>query len=260
MSDSREQQTPPEYTPPPIPEPKFVPSQVVARPKKSHGCLYGCLIATALILLIVGGITFSIYGFVKQARDMYTDTEPIALPVVEADPQTSEALTQRVEAFKESMDKGLQPLAPLVLSEKDINALIQYDPKWEVLADKVYILIEDDKIGGVVSIPLDVFGLPFFKGRYLNGSAEFSVFVRNDILHVYLRSLEVKGQSLPEEALQAIRAKNLAEQVQNDVEIRGILRSIENIEVKDGTLIITPKKKEGKERLDKEGDEAWQVT
>jgi len=240
MAEEAREVSPPPFVPPPIPAPRFVPSHVVERPKKNHGCLYGCLIVAALMVLIAVVAIVALYGFVKQARDEFTNTAPIALPVVEAAPATREALAQRVETFKKALQNKL-PAPPLVLSEKDLNILIQHNPDWENIKDKVYISIHDNKIGGIVSIPLGVFGVPFLEGRYLNGSAEFSVFVRDGVLHVYLRSLEVKGKSLPEGALQALRAKNLADRAQNDVQVRGLLEAIENIEIKDGALIIVPK-------------------
>ena len=212
---------------------------VVAQPKKSHGCLYGCLIALALVLvlLIAAGVA-GYYGLVRLV-EAFTDEEPMPLPTVEITPEHGEELRGRVEDFIESLE-GEGQVEPLVLTQDDINGLVQTDPDWDKLKGKVFVSLEDDEISGQVSVRLDELDVPFLQGRYFNASVTFSIFMRDGLLHVYIRSAEVKGKPVADWIMAELRTQNLAREAMSDPDTAEVLERFESIEVRDGKLVIVP--------------------
>ena len=105
---------------------------------------------------------------------------------------------------------------------------------------KVYVEIEGDKLHGQASLPLGDLG-PMFKGRWLNGSVVFRVEMTAGRLLVFIDSLEVKGKALPEEFMKSLRAKNFAENANQDPKTAELLQKLESITVRDGRVRVTPK-------------------
>ena len=91
--------------------------------RKGRGCLfYGCL--TCLVLLLIAGLmAFFTARYIRNRIVDYTDAAPMTLPKVEMGETESRQLQERVKAFGDAMEKD-QPTEPLVLSERDVNALI----------------------------------------------------------------------------------------------------------------------------------------
>src|SRR5262249_14644690 len=139
--------------------------------------------------------------------NQYTATAPQELPRVEMPAEERRTLRERVDAFKAAIEDG-RSTEPLVLSSEDLNALIEENPD---LKGRVYVAIDQDKLKGQLSIPLDTFStsaLP--RGRYLNGEGEFKVALQEGVLIVTLDSLLVNGKSLPPELMNGLRNQNLA--------------------------------------------------
>jgi len=210
--------------------------------KKSRLGLYlgiGCLTAAVLmgVLGYLGykGVKGVISGFVEE----FTDTEPRALPEVLMSEEDARTVIATVEDFKEAVRQG-QPTDPLLLTGDDTNLLIHSHPNWKSLKGKVYITIEDDNIRGEVSIPLDEIG-GFVKGRYLNGSAVFSVALLDGRLLVFVNAIEVKGKSLPEGFMKQFRTENLAKDANENEDMADVIEKLDSIFVKDSQLIIVPK-------------------
>lgn len=204
------------------------------------GCV-GCGVVALLIvvLILVGGFAFK--GLVEGLVEEYTETEPVALPEVALSEGAFEEVRGRVDAFVEGVEEGAAT-TPLVLTADEINALIQQHPDWEDLKGKVYITMEDDEIGGEVSFPLGELGWDMFQGRYFNGTATFRISLDRGFLGVFLTSMSLKGEPVPDEVMQGFRAQNLAQDQQNNPQLRPVLDALESIEVEDGKLILTPKK------------------
>lgn len=222
--------------------------------KPPRGCFfYGCMTALALslVLMLVAGIAaFSIYRYYTRMVNQYTSTAPVPLPPVTLSDEEKTSLKERVDAFKKSLDTG-KDIKPLVLTADEINAQIAENPDF---ANHVHVEIQGDKIQGQVSMPLDKIKLPGFSGRYLNGKATFAVLLTGGQLFVTLNALEVNGKPLPEETLQGFRNQNLAASFADDPDNAKAIAKLESIEVKNGTLIITPRAKTDEE--DEKGEKA----
>lgn len=210
-------------------------------PGKKHGCLfYGCL---TLVILAILGIVIATAGFFaarKFTRNMvaqYTQTNAVELPKVASTPQEQEAVAERCSDFMDSLKAG-KAVQPLVLSARDLNLLVAKSE----LQKLIYLTIEDSQIKGQVSVPLEKLGLlEMMKGRYLNGTAQFRVGMENSALSVRLVSMEAGGKPVPAAFLTGLAGKNLAEELLKNPDIGPTLRNLENVEVKDGKLILTPR-------------------
>ncbi|MBN1670589.1 MAG: hypothetical protein JXR37_06130 [Kiritimatiellae bacterium] len=210
----------------------------------------GCGIAAALVaggcltlLLIVGiGGYMAYHGVKKIATTLledYTDTQPRALPEVQVSEPEAQALVARFDAFKDGLKEG-RAVPPLELSGEDINRLIHHHPAFQEAAGHVYVTIEADRIKGEITIPLEQFG-PLVQGRYLNGSAVFRIQLMGGRIVLFVDSIEVKGKPVPEQIMQEIRAKNLAEDSNTDPDTAAALDKIESVTVQNGKLRIVPK-------------------
>jgi hypothetical protein len=217
--------------------PKFTPEPPMAVPRQRGCFFYGCIIASVLALLVailvaIGG--YLLYRGLNQLVDQYTATTPLELPKVELPPEKRQVLKDRVESFRKAVEKGT-PTEPLELTGDDLNALIEEQPD---LKGKIYVKIDGEKIKGQVSIPLEKIGLPMFKGRYLNGEADLKASLKEGVLIVTLDAIEVNGKRPPDQMMNEMRQKNLAEDAYKDTKNAEMLRKVESLEVKDGKIIL----------------------
>lgn len=218
------------------------PSMRVPQQKKGRGCFfYGCITSVVLVLVMVVVGIFVVRG-VKNWILSYTDTSPMELPTVEVTDAEYEALQQRMSAFKEALEKG-DGTESLILTEKDINALIARSPDTKELKDTIYVSIEDDQVKGQISFPLDKTGFGWLKGRYLNGAATFNVLLEDGALDVTVDTVEVNGKALPDQVMAELRKENLAREFANDPETAKAIANFQSIKVQGGEVIITAAEK-----------------
>ena len=205
-------------------------------PRKGRGCLfYGCLTCVVL-LLIMAVLAVVAIRFVKNQVNAYTDSQPMKLPSVEMTDAEFQQLDQRVKAFGDAMEKG-KPAEPLILAERDINALIVKAANLKELADKVYVSVNGNEVKGQVSIPLSRLGW-LGKGRYLNGEATFNVSLENGMLMVTAREIKVKGKPLPESFMSQLRHENLAKEASKDPKNAEAIRKLDSIQVQESQVLI----------------------
>src|SRR5262249_46701452 len=154
-----------------------------------------------------------------------------------------EAVRARMEAFRQSVTNSAAPAEPLTLTSDELNGLIGSDPNWKNLKGKVYLGVTNNVVSGQISLPLTDSGVPYVKNRYLNGTASFDVSFRNGKLYLTLKSLDVKGNSVPPEALEKLSNGNLAQNANDDPNVMKAFQDIESLEIKDGKIIVVPKRK-----------------
>ncbi len=209
--------------------------------KKSYGKYIAIGCASFLILATIGGFLAyrGIMGFISGMTEKYTYATPLELPRVDVSEDEAEALLERLATFTESLRQNGRTSA-LMLTARDINILIQQHPDWTDMAGKVYVTIENDKIQGQTSIPLDEFG-NMVKGRYLNGSAVFDLGMAAGRLLVFIDSVRVGEKDLPDEIMSALREENLADDINKQPDSMAILQKLESITIQDGCLYIVPK-------------------
>jgi len=152
-----------------------------------------------------------------------------------------EQVGRRFEDFVSAVRDG-RATPPLILSGDDVNALIATNPDAKALRGKVYVSIEGDRVKGQVSVPLADVGLPFFRGRYLNGSASFALSLQHGVLRLSPDVIVVKGRPLPSVYMDKLRAQNFAQDANNNPQLSPALDHLDSIQVKDGKLTLMPKK------------------
>jgi len=228
----------PNIPPPPVPPAGAPPPPA---PKQKHGCwFYGCLTLAILALLAAIGTWIAFRYFVKTASgwiEGYTSTNRIQIEQVSISQGELKSLQDRVASFSEAL-AGQKGSPELVLTADDINALIQHDPEYKDVKDKLYVMLEGDQIKGKLSMPLDQVG---FKDRYLNGLATIKVTLAEGVLNINLKDVQVGDKPLPPAMLSELRKYNFAQNIQNDPDAQRSLQKFESIQVKDSKLIIRAK-------------------
>lgn len=211
-------------------------SNITSPAPKRRGCLfYGCL--TAIVLLLLAGLmAFLAVRFVRNKLDAYTDTQPMKLPKVEMTDTEYQNLQERVKSFGVTLDQG-KPGEPLMLNEREINALIARSENAKAFADKVYVSVNGNEVKGQVSIPLSGLGW-LGNGRYLNGEAVFKVSLENGVLIVTAQSVKVKGSPLPESFMSQLRQENLAKDAYKDPKHAEAIRKFDSIQVEDNRVVV----------------------
>ena len=224
-------------------QPPLVPN--TPEKSKGRGCLIGCLVALVIIIALVSAVTFFLYRVAGSAVESFTDDAPVQLPVTESSDEEVAVLEDRIEVFGTAFENDGEA-ASIELTADEINAMINNLTEDVPLGEWIHVTIDDDVLGGEVSVPLDKIPLPipFLEGRYVNGAATFSVDVINGRLQVFVESLEVKGTPVPQEIISQLANENLAKQFNNDPKNQAYLQRIEDITIEDGKVIILLKGEE----------------
>ena len=209
-------------------------------PKKPRGCLFqGCVICLVLVLVLsLVGFLF-VRTLIKRANAFiaeYTEIQPTLFPKVDIGADELKALQER---WKEFSADGTNTVT-ITLTGREVNALLANGADTQQVKDWFYVTVDGDKVKGQVSMPLESqFKVPFlrFKGRYLNGSAEFLVAMSNQFLQVTIRSLEVKGKAIPGQFMDQLAGLDFAGNSYGGSNATPRLR-IESVTVTNGTIVI----------------------
>jgi hypothetical protein len=208
-----------------------------SNPAKRRGCFfYGCLSLAVLGLLAVM-LVAGCYVFLKSMVNKYTSTTPVLLERVEYTPEQMEAVQARLTEFKQALDQG-KVSRELILTAGDLNALIA---KQRELQSKLFVRIEDDRIKGELSLPLQDIGPLKLKGRYLNGAAGFKVALTNGTLDVRLEDIKVQGRPLPGILISEFKKQNLARDFQQNPQTAADIAKFESIQFTNNHVVLRNK-------------------
>jgi hypothetical protein len=206
--------------------------------KQGNCALWGCAGLVVISILGVIIVTVSLKLIFNNLRDTYTDDTAVELPRVEMEDSDIEALIEKVDNYYDDLTNG-DASTPFTISEIELNALIQNHPELEHFSEIVYLTLENDLLNGQLSIPLD--GIPGLSDRYFNGNASFELVFEDNALAIFLIEAELNGDPIPDDFLADVRKENLANELYGDSDTRDVMRRIEDIEIRNGTIIITPK-------------------
>jgi hypothetical protein len=203
---------------------------------KGRGCFfYGCLTLTLFFLLAcVAG--FIAIRWVKNEIATYTDAAPAELPKVQMDAAEFQTLQQQVKTFGDAISNG-KPAGELILTERDVNALIARTPDTKNVAGKIYISFTNHQVRAQMSIPLEHIAR-LAKDRYFNGEATFNVSLKNGVLIVTADQASVRGTPLPDTFMSQLRKENLAKEAYKDAEKAKWISNLESVDVQDGRVVI----------------------
>lgn len=199
----------------------------------------GCL-STIILLAVIAGAA---YYFILQASDelveTYTSPEPREFARVEKGRDAAQSVIEQFMDYVAAIEQGEEP-GSFSLSAEDINALLEYEDLFRELHGMARVDIRDDKLQAEISVPLGLFN-DRFEGRYLNGTGEIAVEMKDDRLEVTIDRLEVAGRNLPDEFMHEIRKNNLVAALYEEPSLEEFLRLIKSVKIEDGRLVIQPK-------------------
>ncbi len=199
---------------------------------------YGCLAGSALLVAMLTTAFLGLWHL-KRALNEFTDARPIPEPAAQVSAAQGQEVQQRFEAFGQAV-RDHRPVAPLVVSAEDLNALIATSPRLRALRGRLYVVIEGGRLKGLASMPLSEAGLRMFGGRYLNGIATFGFWLNHGVLGVRFDDFQVRGKSLPKLLMNRIRKEDLAQRLKPNPHAASALGRLQDIEVRDGKLVIVP--------------------
>lgn len=195
--------------------------------------------STFFILVLLLGILLALLWLYHEKA--VTDVTPAMLPPITLPESQLRQLQQRVETFREAVRSRQYPPAPLALTSDEVNALIATDADCGPLKDRFHIALEGGVAKAQFSFPTAQLRLDP-KGRFLNGSGTFSVALRNGILQIKATTITVKRHSLPAELAAHFENENFAGSINENPRAQAAFKQIESIKIKNGKLVITPKK------------------
>jgi len=209
-------------------------------PPKKRGCFFYACLAVIIFALAASLMAYLSYRYLRHQLARFLDTAPVPIETVEISPAERDGLQQRLAVFKEAMDSQKIP-RELTLTARDLNALIAQTPE---LKGKVFAMIDNGRIKGRISLPLEDIGPLKLKGKYLNGAATFKASLEDGTLNVTIEQVEVKGQPLPAWILSKVRAQNLAQGLQSDPRSAPTMQKLESLRVADDVVVLKNKIKE----------------
>ena len=199
----------------------------------------GCLSTVILLALIAAAA----YYFLLQASDelveTYTSPAPSDFARAETDQEEALSVVERLMRFYLSLEMG-EETGSLSLSADDINALLEYEDLLKEYRGMARVDIQGDQIKADISVPLGMIN-ERFEGRYLNGTGEIAVEMKDDRLEVTIDRLEVGGMDIPEEFMNEIRKNNLVEALYEEPSLERFFKMVKAVKVEDGRLVIQPK-------------------
>ena len=207
------------------------PSQ--SAPKKRGCFFYGCL--SLVVLFLIGAVAaYLAYRSIQRMALNLTETAPTQLERAELPPEEQAALERRVNAFGDALEHGTN-VQELVLNSAEINALLARKKK---VADRIFVVIDEDRLTGKLSLPLWNIGPFRLKGRYLNGEATLKASLENGALIVKVDEVRVKGKPLPDPIMSGLKEQNLAADLQSDAETAERMRRFDSITITNGTVVL----------------------
>ena len=199
----------------------------------------GCLSLVILLALFAAAA----YWFLRQTSEnlveSYTSQAPLDLARVETNPDETLSVIDRLRDFITALERG-EETGSFSLSADDINTLLQNEELLSELKGMARVTIQDDLLRADISVPLGMFN-ERFEGRYLNGTGELAVEMKDDRLSVTIDRLEVGGRDLPREIMNEIRKNNLVAALYEEPSLEEFLRLIKSVKIEDGRLVIQPK-------------------
>jgi hypothetical protein len=208
--------------------------------KPGRGCLFYMLLALAISIAVLSVASYLGYRYAKSLINQFTDTEPMQVPTVEISEADLTRLRDRVNAFGTALQQG-QAVQPLTITADEANALIASTPELLTVRGKLHFEFQGSNVVSQFSIPAEDLGLQPLKGRYVNASGTFTVGMTNGVLNVNAQSLSAKGKPLPETFMNRIQPQNFAFKLDHDPKAQEILNKVQDVQVRDGKLVIIPK-------------------
>lgn len=173
--------------------------------KRGLGCLgYGCIFATVMILVILGGLFFLARSAMRTAVTRFTTEQPVAVPTVSFDAVAKDSADSKFEELRRLWS---DPAArgQVNLSQGDVLGILGGTP----FSGKLFLELQDDAVVGTFSFPMTALGdwnaakpiIGDSLNRYITGNSRAKVSVVNGVASVAFDSLVLNGQHFDGDAL-----------------------------------------------------------
>lgn len=209
--------------------------------KRRRGCLFYAGITFVVLAAAVLLGSYLGFRYARRVIHLLSDTQPMQLPSVHLSDRQMFQLHDRVNTFGDQIRDG-ETVPPLELSADEVNALIETDPALAALKNHVYVAFDANRLKAQISFLAQDLGFEALRGRYVNASGLFDVALTNDELRITAEYLTIKGKPVSRQFMRQIEAQNLAAKFDQDPKVAAGLKKLQAIEVKDGKLVIVPKK------------------
>ena len=221
---------------------------------KPEGGSGKCFLTGCIVLVIVGlivvGLLYGAYLWAVNTIRSYTAEAPIDLPALDVSYEDYEAAEERVAEFEQSLaaaaregagENGELPEARLALSERDLNAMIAFDPEWSFAKDRVHIALQGSELNARVSIPLDF--VWFLKGRFLNGDLRMKPVIEDGELTPGLVSLVANDKEVEEQVLAQVEQFIVVDILKDPdmAEITDMIGRVSELRIAEGELLLRMK-------------------
>lgn len=199
----------------------------------------GCLSVAVLLAIFAAAAYYYINRASTDLVESYTSSKPLDFPRAETSREEAQSVIERFRNFVYALEKG-EETGSFSLSADDINALLQYEDWFHRLRGMAHVTIREDLLRAEISVPLGMFN-DRFDGRYLNGTGELAVEMKDDRLRVTIDRLEVGGRNLPGEFMNEVRKSNLLEALYEEPSLEHFFRLVKAVKIEDGRLVIQPR-------------------
>jgi len=202
----------------------------------AKGCIIGCAAAFLLVMITVAVAIYAVYAVVNGKVNQYTEDQPREIPQLELSEEALRASEDKLLALENAAATGEGP-REFRLTGDDLNVMLRNSEGGAIFGDSTFVSVENGEVHGEVSLDLGKI-IPFFDGRYANGSATVNVFLEAGRLHVYVKSFRVRGEELPEDMLRNISSQNLADEEQNNPEFQAWVDKLESLNVEGNEIVL----------------------
>ncbi len=211
--------------------------------KRGRGCLFYLAIILALAGVVVIAAAWAGTHYSKRIVNEFTASQSMPMADIELSSDERVRLNDQISEFGTALRDG-KAVEPLTLTVPQANAWIATDTRVVSLRHHFeFRSFSADQISGTMSYPGEQLGLMPLRGRFINATGTFSLEVRSNRIQFNAVSLSTPGgKAFPPTFAQAIRMRNLAAELNAMPQITNALKGVQSIEVRDGKLIILPKK------------------
>ncbi len=211
-------------------------SAVTAVPKKRRGCFfYGCLTTAIAVLLSLVAMYYVASKSIRHVVESYGSSAPLDIPRATLTIGDYQDVIVRLRAFKQQLSSGVKH-DPLVLTEKDFNAVLQHDSRFEGVPCAASLADGGLELRG--SLPLEAFG---YRGIYLNGVVRIRPVEGSTPPELKIAQVLVGDKQLPSEVMQQLGEEDIAKAFAEDPELRDIWPQLTKAEIKDQQLLLYPR-------------------
>jgi hypothetical protein len=211
------------------------PEQRDSQPTPRRFWLWFGVIFATLFSLAVGIVGFFVYQTYSIGKNITSPT-PTELPVASPDQEKIKELGDRISSFQTAINED-KP-AELILSAQDLNTLIALEPDF---ASKIYFDIQGDQVSMKGTLPLG--SVPGLEGRFLNGTIAMKISLQDQKLVIKPTKIVLDNPDMPgfvqDTIMDSIKKQNLAEEALKEPEFQKWLKTIKDIKVSNGKIIIT---------------------